>query len=264
MADLILPDSRFEMPSLYYHGRKPVGNVKVDWSNSITDKLKLFILPNAHHSKHLVQEWTADKWGTLGLKVRGAVGQDVAGASGTSTDCGWKLHDGGSAASIFNSNFSFVFDFVATGTYDADGRNTFIDTRDSSYTIGHLLFLTDGGTSVSYLVDKGSTTESLKITNVIVIGQRHRLVLSKNEVTGDVIIALDGKVIGQQTFTTGTWQAEQSGVAFMRRFIWSTSRGTSLDNFKGIAFCLQGYARDLSESEAVSLSSNPYQFLIPA
>ncbi len=35
MGDLILPNPRFEKPSLFYPNRKPVGNVKIDWSHPL-------------------------------------------------------------------------------------------------------------------------------------------------------------------------------------------------------------------------------------
>lgn len=39
---LFLPDSRFEMPELFIPGRKPVGNVMIDWSNPLTRGLEFY------------------------------------------------------------------------------------------------------------------------------------------------------------------------------------------------------------------------------
>jgi len=43
---LIIPDSRFEMPSLFHPGRKPVGNVKIDWTNPMSKGLVLCVINN--------------------------------------------------------------------------------------------------------------------------------------------------------------------------------------------------------------------------
>ena len=44
MSELIIPDSRFEMPSLQYPNRKPVGNVKIDWGHPLAKKLQFLYL----------------------------------------------------------------------------------------------------------------------------------------------------------------------------------------------------------------------------
>ena len=44
MAELILPDSRLETPSLFYPKRKPVGKVKIDWGHPLARGLTLCLL----------------------------------------------------------------------------------------------------------------------------------------------------------------------------------------------------------------------------
>lgn len=44
MAGLIIHDSRFEKPGLFYPGRKPVGNVKIDASNPLSKGLVLCVV----------------------------------------------------------------------------------------------------------------------------------------------------------------------------------------------------------------------------
>jgi hypothetical protein len=43
MAGFFIPDPRFEMPQLFEPGRKPVGNVEIDWNHPMTRKLEAYL-----------------------------------------------------------------------------------------------------------------------------------------------------------------------------------------------------------------------------
>jgi len=66
VADLIISDSRLEMPSLFYPNRKPVGKVKIDWSHPLTDGL--------------VGAWILNTVQPINL-VDGHITQNILGAS---------------------------------------------------------------------------------------------------------------------------------------------------------------------------------------
>lgn len=51
MADLILPDPRFEMLDLFIPGKKPFGPVKINWNHPFTKELKVCILFNGAGSE---------------------------------------------------------------------------------------------------------------------------------------------------------------------------------------------------------------------
>ena len=51
---LAIPDSRMLMPELLIPGRKPVGNVEIDWSNSLTTGLRYYTLCNSLNVVDLV------------------------------------------------------------------------------------------------------------------------------------------------------------------------------------------------------------------
>lgn len=57
MASLVLPDSRFEMPELFYPGRKPVGNVKIDRNRLLTNKLARFGLGTHELVNNKIQKY---------------------------------------------------------------------------------------------------------------------------------------------------------------------------------------------------------------
>lgn len=42
MADLIIPDSRFEQPEFFYPNRKPTSNVKINWNHPMTRDLLVY------------------------------------------------------------------------------------------------------------------------------------------------------------------------------------------------------------------------------
>jgi len=60
MADLLLPDNKLEMPELFYPGRKPVGNVKLNkGSNHFMVKDLVFCLPTLQYpARELINEIT--------------------------------------------------------------------------------------------------------------------------------------------------------------------------------------------------------------
>ncbi len=64
---LWLPDSRFELPELFSPNRKPVGNVKINWSHPLTKGLVAYWLVN--NNGELVELVS----GTLGVKMGTAV-----------------------------------------------------------------------------------------------------------------------------------------------------------------------------------------------
>ena len=55
---VVIPDPRWEMPELLTPDRKPVGNVVIDWDNSLTRGLKSFVvhMNNTSHVYDLVTE----------------------------------------------------------------------------------------------------------------------------------------------------------------------------------------------------------------
>ena len=55
---MFIPNSKLDMPELLYPGRKPVGNVKIDWSNPLSRGIKIANIPRLNFATGSVQKYT--------------------------------------------------------------------------------------------------------------------------------------------------------------------------------------------------------------
>ena len=236
MAQLILPDSRLEMPELLHPGRKPVGNVVVDWSHPLSRGLIHAFLANPDRKELLSGERLTDvsnpenviQDGKQGIYFDG-ISDELRGtlpeAFGTSDDYTWLL--------ILNTEaMAEDYDYVASiGTYKPGifVAHTTVSGRWGVYTT------TAFGSGVTLSANTEYT-------------------LTVRRKNGTIEYFTDGvKAPNSVSNSSAGTAAVQYGAAAAGNFQAESTLYTSYI-----------FKRALGDAEIRSLSLNPYQFLVPA
>ena len=247
MAQLILPDSRLEMPELLHPGRKPVGNVEVDWSHPLSRGLvRVFVSPG-----EMVVGTTAYGSGSWEPRLGGLLTTDVGyghddlsltGHSKFTVFCisqckpeaasGFDVRIGGLNGENGSQYNSLLMDYYGT---DWSGNHpdfhskmrvgASVDVRTLSFSVDDkyapLCFAWSGGDGYERLLAGNSYAEYTK--------------------SGDV------------------WSNTEIGLVIGKDF--NSSSYYSRDT---IHHAIYIFNRALSESQLRDLQRNPYQFLVPA
>ena len=245
----IIPDPRWEMPELLTPGRKPVGNVVIDWGHPLARGLKHYFLISAvgatfdlvtgvqlvksNASKTVTNDiWKGEKviytgGGSVTLDIGVEAQLDITGFSRITMFCRCKRTTTQPFGRLMSIHYSGSDDFRIYNRTDTgkinyaldDGTPSNIvgndyDTTMKSYALSH-----DGTTTRAYESGEevGSASESVNFSSA------------------------DG------TLTLGEASKILSNSALSCRFSVAAV-----------------YDRDLSQREQIEVDRNPYQFLIPA
>lgn len=232
MSDLIIPDSRFEMPSLFYPGRKPVGNVKIDWSHPLARGLVGFHLMDG---RNLAKETSSR----------------LPSGSTTYTVDGIAFDPLGTYFTPDSQELAKTTAFTATvrviGLVGTSDHNPIIGAGDRGWLIK--------GTKSNKLefFTYNSTWNAFSVPYVS--GSNPYLSMSSDGVTTrGYINGLEVGAIASGLFeNVGDYPVE----------IGRNSEIVSRDG-SAVTSLVILHTRDLAPQEIASLHANPYQFIIPA
>jgi len=249
---VIVDEAALREPNLLVPGKKPVGNVRIDWSHPLTTGLKNYFWIDGKDTivdlVNGVPSWT--KVGTL-LHT-----PTIYGMSLNSQNAAGRIHTQSNIPNMDDSTYSlfaiFIPDYVATSlslvyasSYDAETRiqigasatgyieystrgtiNPYITVSDvNTYTLGQkysVMGISNGRSDHKLYVDNGATAvDSSPVT--------------RSTTSGADTVCLNG--------------LERSGTDFS-------------GSGRLIHACM--YTKALNAEERQSLMSDPYQFLIPA
>lgn len=240
---LVIPDSKFEMPALFYPNRKPVGNVKIDWGHPL--------------SKGLVGLWLFNNR-TFNLVTEGFELSDTnvnyvetldgkAGVFGPGASRSFKLKD--AAARYASDKFTYFSRFK---WYAQSSAGRLVSNTNSS-NIGSTLQVGGGAYAATCYINTGSWTGTFG--NTVPAGVVTSIASTYDR--KNVKVYNNGIVTGSSSLT-GT-PAHSLLVTELGARVNDTT-----ENFDGEIYYTSIYDKALSEVEVSSLTSNPYQLLIPA
>lgn len=240
MADIILPDSRWEQPELLYPNRKPVGNVKIDWENPLTRGLELCVVARRGVNFDLV----------AGKKVTA-----VAGAYDIHYPHGLCLNGTGASYYKISGNFSpqnVTYAFVHI--MEAGERSNYTRIIDLYDGVNFEYGTTSGALSVAH--------KSAGVPGGWLYVNGARL----NDPGETVIVhSAEGNTANQHfnSIKYGPYTRTRGISNDVEAVIFANATSYSSIG-KGSIPLLVISSRAWSDAEAASFSRNPYQFLIPA
>jgi hypothetical protein len=241
MGDLILPNPRFEKPSLFYPKRKPVGNVKIDWSHPLTRGLSFCVLDE--------QDLVSGVWPLRGTGYEYSI-------------------EGGGKCSDFTKSANSYLDYPKA-IFDSygDGLSVFsVQKTLSAIGVHYLIDTTSGNTEhFRVFVENGSSprfrlfADSAKNLNAVTAGRimgREEVSLACTYDKAEMKISVDG-ALSDAVAQTGDITPQIDNLRLGSALIPS-------DRGNYFLYIILIYKRALSAIEIKSLHANPYQFLIPA
>lgn len=236
---MLVPNPRFDMPSLFYPGRKPTGNVQIDWENPITDGLTNMLLMDSYNIVDLAKDRITE------VLISGLKGSDAI----TSSDASPPVSQ---------------FPLREQGTVIFDGNM-------ENYTVAGVFLSLRGGLPVNIptiLYRSSDTAINFRINdNTVALNSPVAVFGSPETVTK--AFTWDDSTNTREMYINGDF-ADSSSTAFT----WvsqSTDEVILYDDRSGggnvggsLQKYLMNFSRVLSPTEISSLKSDPYQFLIPA
>jgi hypothetical protein len=248
-----LPDSRFEMPELYIPGRKPVGDVMIDWENPLTKGIVQCVL--------FAQQGTA-----IADLIKGLYSWNLLQAGTKGADSGfeagqWRTYNSGAASSsdigVIYQDFT-AWDYATTDLWSAlsVGDRPHLAGGNVGSALDENRGFVINPTQVRFRRVTGSVDISSSFSDSKAVG------LAKQGTNGTLVSA-DG--ITRDTIATGSTDFANSacdnvgiGSGWTENIAdWSfqVERSVSM---------VVRWNRALSQSELDSITADPYQFLIPA
>ena len=240
MSDLIIPDSRFEMPSLFYPGRKPVGNVKINWSHPLT--------------KGLVGCWIFQMNGSqispISLNSESSITPNGlhCPSSGNEVTNGAVVGQDGDATDIVG-DFSIVSKVRPTVPYTGDDYRAIISRRSAA---GYQLHFRLKDAGVVSLLTSGGSVDAVE---TVPSGEWHEISVTSNPSGRDFYI---NKASESALFKSISHVSSAT-------IIGSTEITNSYNlAFGGDISYVFLFNRKIGAVENSRLHASPYQFLIPA
>lgn len=250
---MIVPDSRWEIPALLTPGQKPVGNVIIDWSNPLTQKLSEYFLFD----------------GTIKNLVNGRIYTRPQNWVYEVNQRGQRVNNPTENLSYLVTNDTLTgYDF---GTYP-DGRTVYFQGAPGTITAGPQGLFAEGGLGDGYCVIYRTTPDTLNyyyasasgadVTNqasgtTFAPGELIKLFFTYSAKNNNIQAMIDGVV----DYTSGTVGAMGAHLATP-----CVGYANSFNNGRWYGYfeLFAKWDRELSDAEKVSFNANPYQFLIPA
>jgi hypothetical protein len=221
-----LPDPRLEMPELLVPGRRPMGEVEIDWQNSMTFGLSGFwLLPN----------------------LKDLVTGRVAIVNGSPTYYPDRINFNGSSEIDTGPYSQSLNYFTIIAEFDVTG----------SVTTTQMIMCTSGSqaAAIQYL---NTNTPRVRAANKLVSGSSNN---GRLTVAGRYNTDINTAQIYQNGSLAGSIANATTNPTSGNLFIGSQN---GLNYFSGDVYYCMIYNRYLGADEIVDLYRNPYQFLIPA
>lgn len=235
---LWLPDPRLESPELLYPGRKPAGNIAIDWSHPMTRGLSCLFLPSGFKAGRE----------SLGGSLSYGVGATTEIKKGHAIKFNGVYREGfiNGSSVMRTQDISVVVAVVLNG---ADPK-LISTSRHDNYT-GNSLWC-----SATTLVfgRQGSSPLTSAAFPSIDDGTVH-LIGASRESGGALNFFLDGKKISSHSAGADGVIAASGRLGDLNGWGYS---------FAGWMLAYIDYGRVLSDVEMLEMTANPYQFLVPA
>lgn len=235
-----IPDPRFEMPELLIPGKKPAGSVVIDWSNQITRSMELFAtcgeVKTSIRNKVTGEQLTEM---TAGANSVVATGNGIGIESAASLNGGYTT-----AADIPGTSGSYSLMFQCKFPVPHVSWTTFF--RANTLTRHHVLLDANGLIGCYDNNGAGFYSSGYDTDNLSGV---HTVVATVNG--SNTTFFISGKNVGT---ASRSMNAEV-------RFLLNATSGQGI---KSPVLCIAAFSRELADSEAISLSNNPYQLVVPA
>lgn len=254
---MFIPDPRWEEPNLLIPGKKPTGPVVIDWSHPLARGLKnAFGFAGSHAG--------------FGEDIASRKNTNISAAFGTLTPIGTHkgiaLHTASNSAAklAINEDWSGPFTCLFVGIISSldnpygalFSKNNSASGTDSQVGIGRTAGSDDwyiGNSNFVQTLTATSITADLGSLSVFA------LTISDSAVAPDVEFYKDGVLVDS---ATGPTEAQSTGAGSL---YLGCARDVSTTYDADVKWlCFYRWNRVLSSSEVASISSNPYQILIPA
>lgn len=254
----IIPDSRFEMPELFEPGRKPVGNVQIDWGNPITRSLELFVLCDRVHNPYQ-------------NLVDGSIFESTFNFEQSNYSVGVS-HKGpcmNASRATANQTIKLQLDQKIQSNHDYTFLGGVIHT---DATVDHTLFQSGGTIADNNTMLIWADTLSSQLRPAIhcgsaVVGASGSIPINQFVVWGASITTAATNncklwVNGKQSGSAG--DAGNPDISATNNGYWFDQDPSGTRGMKGKIFFVAKWGRHLSSTEHLSFALDPYQFLIPA
>jgi len=254
---VIIPDPKLEAPEHFEPNKLLVGRVEVDWSRPITNKL---------HSMYLLDNFSpvdiTKRVPNSAIVVAGSTVELNSGSIGRCLD--W---DGSVSNQVTISDDGLPFEFMtgAAGEYSVLHRFTFTGNTSSANEFTLSATAASGGTLDSLIIGGQSGIED---------GSPHTLLVTRTE--ADIVAFLDGSQIGTVSATAGrggnhiiryqsnidSFEIYFGTLTSTQVMVAGTPQKTS-DRWDGKIASSIFWQRALTPAEAISITNNYTQFLLP-
>ena len=241
MAELILPDSRLEQPELLYAGRKPAGNVKIDWTHPLTKGLVGYWLFTESLPINLVENKELSAGTTDSYIQRSAlISPNIQAATDSVL-----THE---EINLSIKGASCIVRLRGDSIQNAYGSISCLNSIDA-ITNGFAIGWQGSNIETHYQRSSGSTTKSFPKPDGV-------FTISASTTTGNVHELIIGGEIAVLP-NTDFWYW---GVGLCSSNDYLSTRG----DFTGEYYMYAVYNYTLPIESLLSLNRDPYQFLIPA
>jgi hypothetical protein len=267
MPNFHIEEALLREPNLWVPGKKPVGNVEIDWSNDHANNLQHFFM---YQGWRRVVDFGPGKPGSYGAygshtNVGTVYGSgDNFGSTDTSYD---RVYVNDTILPITSSSkISFLFHFYVNRQsniqYIANvyiSSSVRIDIRVESTggspanTLGFFVLMGSGFTFETYLTANAISANGSFVTAVLAAD-----IAAKR---GEITALIDGKLYSSGNTGTGANSTSITGTYFTSRYDRALSQDQTFD---GIMLTRAHWNRKIESNERSAIVKDPYQLLIPA
>lgn len=256
MAGLWLPDPRIEMPELFELGRKPVGNVKIDWSHRLASDLVACFIPSTENMELVSGHICNSNSGTHMLNPK------ITSICSEASYISGEFLSTGMAVDEFTDQITMVSGYYWDGVTQSEEASFIRQALSSGYYALELFHTTVGSVRALLKTDGASgwtTSNDVNLPNQQSNTYQSCGAVYKNGENLKVFI--NGKLEATKT-VSGTFNPGSSDRAESLKF----NGGEHLGNrpISGGVFYAYVYKTAKTDLDIASLHANPYQFLIPA
>lgn len=254
MTDLIFSDSRMETMEGFYPGRKPVGNVKIDWEHPLAEGLREVHLCTQAHSIDLVSH-TARHQRTNS----GSLTDNVGG--------GLKFTSNGGAVPVDNKE---VIELPQCGDLPSGSVTVVIDDDTASRLLGVSYFYTHNDHTNDHRLYLGVSQAGVlqvrlgagTLTDITAIIGKTVISIAWSGTTADVCV---NSLFYTYSFTGVPGSFGGVEIETLLGGYRDPNSTTEVKlGWSGIMYHLAQRNTRMTKTEMLSIDRSPYQFLIPA
>jgi hypothetical protein len=245
--NLIVEETSLREPNLWTPGKKPVGKVKIDWTNSLTNGLEEISLCRSLEEKELVHNRSPNA-------INGTPDVEYDGINFSAASSEYINFDGtGIYASYPRTMFGLFYPvantFLPVACHADSGsiNNLWAIFNDATNAFRYFFRDSGAGTSDTFAIIGGSP----------VIGERNSIA-GVSSASNDHKLYGNGRLIGTNT------NSRNPAGAGMDHYTIGAFRDSTPTYGSGKVSLTMLFSVALTDSQVQSLHADPYQFLIPA